>query len=57
MIIDLSRTKQGAIRAGIVLAGENLAGQSDTIHGALRNLAFEVEQSKLENSPDVWKEQ
>lgn len=57
IVVEICRTKSGAVRAGIILSDRNLSGQSDTIHGALRNLAFEIEQSRLENDPTIWKEQ
>lgn len=47
MVITLSRTEKGSIRGTTTLMGVPLAAQSDSIVGALRNLAAMIQDHKM----------
>lgn len=53
MTVDVIRTEKGMIRADVVISGLHLYAQSDSIHGAIRNLAFEIQHSPVEENAQI----
>lgn len=48
MELTIELTERGAVKATAIVGPVTLFAQSDSIHGALRNLAYEIQASQIE---------